>query len=43
MLDTLVTSKTRLKLILYLILSPSEAGAHLGDGKRAMLIWKKEL
>ena len=28
--------------IRYLILSPSEAGAHLGDGKGAMLIWKKE-
>jgi len=70
MLDTLVTSKTRLKLILkfflnphystylrglaeefgessnavrYLILSPSEAGAHLGDGKGSMLIWRKEI
>ena len=28
--------------IRYLILSASEAGAHLGDGKGAMLIWKKE-
>jgi len=77
MLDTLVTSKTRLKLILkfflnpcssaylrelaeefgessnavrlelnrkirYLILSPSEVGAHLGDEKGSMLIWRKE-
>jgi hypothetical protein len=29
--------------IRYLILSPSESTAHLGDGKGAMLIWKKEL
>jgi len=29
--------------IRYLILSPSEAVVYLGDGKGAMLIWKKEL
>ena len=35
--ESLINRKIR-----YLILSPSEAEAHLGDGKGAMLIWKKE-
>jgi hypothetical protein len=36
--ESLINRKIR-----YLILSPSEAKAHLGDGMGAMLIWKKEL
>lgn len=36
--ESLITRKIR-----YLILSSSEAGEHLGDGRGAMLIWKKEL
>ena len=36
--ESLINRKIR-----YLILSPSEADSYLGDGKRAMLIWKKEL
>ena len=36
--ESLINRKIR-----YLILSPSEAGNHLGDGKGAMLIWKNEL
>ena len=36
--ESLINRKIR-----YLILSPSEAVSHLGDGKGAMLIWKKEL
>lgn len=36
--ESLINRKIR-----YLILSSSEAGAHLGDGRGAMLIWKKEL
>lgn len=36
--ESLINRKIR-----YLILSPSEAGQHLDDGKGAMLIWKKEL
>jgi predicted transcriptional regulator len=36
--ESLINRKIR-----YLILSPSEAGTHLGDGKGAMLIWKNEL
>ncbi|MCX6254230.1 MAG: winged helix-turn-helix domain-containing protein [Bacteroidia bacterium] len=36
--ESLINRKIR-----YLILSPSEVGAHIGDGKGAMLIWKKEL
>jgi hypothetical protein len=35
--ESLIKRKIR-----YLILSPFEAGAHLDDGKGAMLIWKKE-
>jgi len=35
--ESLINRKIR-----YLILSPSEAGTHLGDGKGAMLIWKNE-
>jgi hypothetical protein len=35
--ESLIKRKIR-----YLILSPSEVEAHLGDGKGAMLIWKKE-
>lgn len=35
--ESLINRKIR-----YLILSPFEAEAHLGDGKGAMLIWKKE-
>jgi len=35
--ESLINRKIR-----YLILSASEAEAHLGDGKGAMLIWKKE-
>jgi DNA-binding transcriptional ArsR family regulator len=35
--ESLINRKIR-----YLILSASEAGVHLGDGKGAMLIWKKE-
>jgi predicted transcriptional regulator len=35
--ESLINRKIR-----YLILSSSEAGAHLGDGKGAMLIWKRE-
>jgi predicted transcriptional regulator len=34
--ESLINRKIR-----YLILSPIEAEAHLGDGKGAMLIWKK--
>jgi predicted transcriptional regulator len=36
--ESLINRKIR-----YLILSPSEAEAHLGDRKGAMLIWKMEL
>jgi len=36
--ESLINRKIR-----YLILSHSEAGTHLGDGKGAMLIWKNEL
>ena len=36
--ESLINRKIR-----YLILSPSEAEGYLGDGKRAMLIWKKEM
>ena len=36
--ESLINRKIR-----YLILSPSEARTHLGDGKGAMLIWKNEL
>ena len=36
--ESLINRKIR-----YLILSPFEAGTHLGDGKGAMLIWKNEL
>lgn len=36
--ESLINRKIR-----YLILSPFEAVAHLGDEKGAMLIWKKEL
>ncbi|MFA5776785.1 MAG: winged helix-turn-helix domain-containing protein [Patescibacteria group bacterium] len=42
-IDEVVAESLINRKIRYLILSPSEAGAHLGDGKRAMLIWKKEL
>jgi hypothetical protein len=35
--ESLINRKIR-----YLILSPSEAVAHLGDGKDSMLIWLKE-
>jgi len=35
--ETLIKRKIR-----YLILSPTEALAHLGDGKSSMLIWRKE-
>ncbi|MEI6050392.1 MAG: ArsR family transcriptional regulator [Bacteroidota bacterium] len=35
--ESLINRKIR-----YLILSPSEAGKHLGDGKKAMLIWRKD-
>ncbi|TSA32723.1 MAG: hypothetical protein D4R64_15535 [Porphyromonadaceae bacterium] len=35
--ESLIKRKIR-----YLILSPAEAIAHLGDGKGAMLIWRKE-
>jgi hypothetical protein len=29
--------------IRYLLLTPTEAAAYLGDGKAAMLIWRKEV
>ena len=35
--ESLIKRKIR-----YLILSPNEAPAHLGDGKSSMLIWRKE-
>ena len=35
--ESLINRKIR-----YLILSPSEVGAHLGDEKDSMLIWRKE-
>lgn len=35
--ESLINRKIR-----YLILTPYEAGAHLGDGKDSMLIWRKE-
>ena len=35
--ESLINRKIR-----YLILSPSEAGVHLGDGNSSMLIWRKE-
>lgn len=35
--ESLIKRKIR-----YLILSPEEAFSHLGDGKEAMLIWRKE-
>ena len=35
--ESLINRKIR-----YLILSPSEVGAHLGDEKGSMLIWRKE-